>query len=101
MEILQCHTNMLDVNKLSSPVFMWAAGSCSEGSVVTCDECLQLGANCAWCTEEVISNKCTKPQHLHKKKRINCTVLLEPANHPMCCFCFSEFHRLVFSLTKV
>uniref|UniRef100_A0A3P9MIM5 Integrin beta n=1 Tax=Oryzias latipes TaxID=8090 RepID=A0A3P9MIM5_ORYLA len=27
-------------------------GSCSEGSVVTCDDCLQLSANCAWCTEE-------------------------------------------------
>uniref|UniRef100_A0A3P9JHQ5 Integrin beta n=1 Tax=Oryzias latipes TaxID=8090 RepID=A0A3P9JHQ5_ORYLA len=26
--------------------------SCSEGSVVTCDDCLQHSANCGWCTEE-------------------------------------------------
>lgn len=29
------------------------AGSCSTGSAVTCDECLQLSSHCAWCTQEV------------------------------------------------
>lgn len=99
MKIPKCHTNMLSVNKFSSPVFMWTAGSCSEGSVVTCDDCLQLSANCAWCTEEVISNKCMKPQHADghivrfywKCNAKSFNVLL----------CFVEFHRLVFSLTKM
>ncbi|XP_068161943.1 integrin beta-6 isoform X1 [Antennarius striatus] len=27
-------------------------GSCSAGSAVTCDECLQLSSHCAWCTQE-------------------------------------------------
>ncbi|XP_028257326.1 integrin beta-6 [Parambassis ranga] len=27
-------------------------GSCSDGSAVTCDECLQLSPLCAWCTQE-------------------------------------------------
>ncbi|KAM6979940.1 integrin beta-6 [Aplochiton taeniatus] len=27
-------------------------GTCSVGSAVTCDECLQLGPHCAWCTQE-------------------------------------------------
>lgn len=34
---------------------MCAAGSCSTGSAVTCDECLQLSSHCAWCTQEVSS----------------------------------------------
>ncbi|XP_069030470.1 integrin beta-6 isoform X2 [Embiotoca jacksoni] len=27
-------------------------GSCSAGSAVTCDKCLQLNPHCAWCTQE-------------------------------------------------
>ncbi|XP_074523046.1 integrin beta-6 [Halichoeres trimaculatus] len=27
-------------------------GSCSAGSAVTCDQCLQLSSHCAWCTQE-------------------------------------------------
>ncbi|XP_031702106.1 integrin beta-6 [Anarrhichthys ocellatus] len=27
-------------------------GSCSAGSTVTCDDCLQLSFHCAWCTQE-------------------------------------------------
>ncbi|XP_029954227.1 integrin beta-6 isoform X1 [Salarias fasciatus] len=27
-------------------------GSCSSGSAVTCDECLQLSPHCAWCRQE-------------------------------------------------
>ncbi|XP_047436583.1 integrin beta-6 [Mugil cephalus] len=27
-------------------------GSCSAGSAVTCDQCLQLSPQCAWCTQE-------------------------------------------------
>ncbi|GLD55977.1 integrin beta-6 [Lates japonicus] len=27
-------------------------GSCSAGSAVTCDQCLQLSPHCAWCTQE-------------------------------------------------
>ncbi|XP_028291770.1 integrin beta-6 isoform X1 [Gouania willdenowi] len=27
-------------------------GSCSGGSAVTCDECLQISPHCAWCTQE-------------------------------------------------
>uniref|UniRef100_A0A669C9H0 Integrin beta n=1 Tax=Oreochromis niloticus TaxID=8128 RepID=A0A669C9H0_ORENI len=30
-----------------------AAGLCSAGSTVTCDDCLQLSPQCAWCTQEV------------------------------------------------
>uniref|UniRef100_A0A8P4G5V0 Integrin beta n=1 Tax=Dicentrarchus labrax TaxID=13489 RepID=A0A8P4G5V0_DICLA len=33
-------------------VFMCTAGSCSAGSALTCDECLQLSSQCAWCTQE-------------------------------------------------
>ncbi|XP_055363592.1 integrin beta-6 isoform X2 [Betta splendens] len=29
-----------------------AEGSCVSGSAVTCEECLQLGPRCAWCTQE-------------------------------------------------
>uniref|UniRef100_A0A669E3X0 Integrin beta n=1 Tax=Oreochromis niloticus TaxID=8128 RepID=A0A669E3X0_ORENI len=29
-----------------------AAGLCSAGSTVTCDDCLQLSPQCAWCTQE-------------------------------------------------
>ncbi|XP_029522422.2 integrin beta-6-like isoform X4 [Oncorhynchus nerka] len=44
-----------------------AEGTCSVGSAVTCDECLQLGPHCAWCTQEnftdsfLISERCDTP----------------------------------------
>ncbi|XP_034536798.1 integrin beta-6 [Notolabrus celidotus] len=39
-------------------------GSCSAGSAVTCDQCLQLSSHCAWCTQEnftdwfTVSDRC-------------------------------------------
>ncbi|XP_054627730.1 integrin beta-6 isoform X2 [Dunckerocampus dactyliophorus] len=30
--------------------------SCSAGTAVSCDECLQLGSYCAWCTQENFTN---------------------------------------------
>jgi len=35
------------------------AGTCSQFSAVSCDECLQLGPQCAWCTLQVT-------QHSHQ-----------------------------------
>ncbi|XP_071185570.1 integrin beta-6-like isoform X4 [Salvelinus alpinus] len=48
-------------------------GTCSVGSAVTCDECLQLGPHCAWCTQEnftdsfLISERCDTPYLLQER----------------------------------
>ncbi|KAM4630011.1 integrin beta-6 [Polymixia lowei] len=48
-------------------------GSCSVGSAVSCDECLQLSPHCAWCTQEnftdwfSISERCDTPDILREK----------------------------------
>ncbi|XP_041701194.1 integrin beta-6 [Coregonus clupeaformis] len=48
-------------------------GTCSVGSAVTCDECLQLGPHCAWCTQEnftdsfLISERCDTPYVLQER----------------------------------
>lgn len=48
----------------SVSVFLCNAGSCSAGSAVTCDECLQLSPHCAWCTQEVSSQGCLYETHI-------------------------------------
>ncbi|XP_077374277.1 integrin beta-6 [Festucalex cinctus] len=48
-------------------------GSCSADSAVTCDLCLQLGPQCAWCTQQnftdwlSVSERCDTPEHLLAK----------------------------------
>uniref|UniRef100_A0A667YCD6 Integrin beta n=1 Tax=Myripristis murdjan TaxID=586833 RepID=A0A667YCD6_9TELE len=48
-------------------------GSCSLGSAMSCDECLQLSPHCAWCTQEnftdwfSISERCDTPDSLQEK----------------------------------
>ncbi|XP_072236930.1 integrin beta-6 [Leuresthes tenuis] len=48
-------------------------GSCSAGSAVTCDECLQLSPHCAWCTQEnftdwfAVSERCDTLDSLLEK----------------------------------
>ncbi|XP_076159868.1 integrin beta-6 [Alosa pseudoharengus] len=48
-------------------------GTCSVGSAVTCDRCLQLGPQCAWCTQEnftesfSVSERCDTADALQQK----------------------------------
>ncbi|XP_041836443.1 integrin beta-6 [Melanotaenia boesemani] len=48
-------------------------GTCSTGSAVTCDECLQLSPHCAWCTQEnftdwlSVSERCDTADSLLEK----------------------------------
>ncbi|KAL2087573.1 hypothetical protein ACEWY4_016401 [Coilia grayii] len=50
-----------------------AEGTCSVGSAVTCDRCLQLDPQCAWCTQEnfterfPVSERCDTPEVLQQK----------------------------------
>ncbi|XP_061743300.1 integrin beta-6 isoform X1 [Nerophis ophidion] len=45
-------------------------GSCPTGGAVTCEQCLQLGPDCAWCTQEnfsswlAVSQRCDTPAGL-------------------------------------
>ncbi|XP_071371827.1 integrin beta-6 [Centroberyx affinis] len=48
-------------------------GSCSVGSAVSCDDCLQLSPHCAWCSQEnftdwfSVSKRCDTPDSLREK----------------------------------
>ncbi|XP_063068093.1 integrin beta-6 [Engraulis encrasicolus] len=50
-----------------------AEGTCSVGSAVSCDRCLLLGPQCAWCTQEnftetfSVSERCDTPEILQQK----------------------------------